>query len=508
MPRTLHLIPDTNVFMQCRQLHELPWGNAFPEWDTIVIVLVAPVIREVDRQKGGQGRLAKRARIANSLIGRLIDVQTVPLSTEGKSPSVIMISNQELRPDPALQGDLDYAQVDDAIVGIVASFRKSHVGAEVALLSHDNGPLMSARRIGVPLYRVPLDWLLPAESDEDQKRLKSLEAEINRLKRTEPICSIEPQGEPWEFVIERFQALDEEKIQTLMARLRERFPPRNDFGSRESATRGPTSRLGGLHAFYGREEFVPASDEEIVRYLQEQYPDWLSRCETCFRELHNELKNRQALPRIEINLLNEGSRPADSVRVVFSLRGGGLLLKLPEDDDEPQGFDVSEDMRVEIETGKLRIGLPRPPAAPIGYWKRTNARDVIGTIAHAARLSAMARPLPYLTAPSALPSPRESDAFYWKPGSRPTHPRPATELTCEQWRHRAEPESFEFEIVPPLDLKDSEGALHVEIHASNLTDPVKKAIPIVMSFRIGDTMGEAEALIELLNQPNGLTRTA
>jgi len=496
--KTLHLIPDTNVFMQCRHLHELPWSTAFPEWDAIVVVLVAPVIREIDRQKGGQGRLAKRARIANSLIGRLIDSPEVELSGEGERPTVTLVAMPELRPDPSLQDDLDYTQADDSIVGIVSAFLNAQEGRQVALLSNDNGPLMSARRTNVPFYRVPSDWLLPAEGDEDQKRLRALEGEVKRLKSAEPMCVIRPHGEPWEFSAERFQPLTEEQIQSLMATLKERFPAATDFGSREKAERRPRLGLSGLYALYGREEFVPASDDEIALYQREQYPEWLSRCEICFRELHHQLHNTQELPRIEVDLLNEGSRPAEGVRVGFYLRGGDLLLKLPQKDDVSESLDGDGKLSGEIEIGSPRIGLPRPPPAPTGHWKRTSASGLMGAMEQAARLSSIVRPLTPLINPPAFPSPREPDAFYWKTGSRPAHPRPETELTCEQWRHRAEPESFEFEIISPLDRSDCVGALHVEIHASNLTDPIKKAIQIRVSVRIGSTWEKAVELIEQL----------
>lgn len=494
--KTLHLIPDTNVFMQCRHLHELPWSTAFPEWDAIVIVLVAPVIREIDRQKGGQGRLAKRARTANSLIGRLIDSPDVELSDNGGRPTVTLVAVPELRPDSSLQDDLDYTQADDSIVGIVSAFLNAQEGRPVALLSNDNGPLMSARRVGVPFHRVPSDWLLPAEGDEDQKRLRALEGEVKRLKNAEPMCVIQPQGEPWEFGAERFQPLTEEKIQSLMTTIKERFPAATDFGSREKAEHRPGHGLGGIYALYGREEFVPASDEEITLYQTEQYPDWLSRCETCFRELHHQLHDAQELPRIEVDLLNEGSRPAEGVRVVFYLRGGGLLLKLPQEDDMSESPDGDGDLSGEIEIGSPRIALPRPPSAPTGHWKRTRVSGLMGAMEQAARLSSMVRPLTPLINPPAFPTPREPDAFYWKTGARPAHPRPGTELTCEQWRHRADPESFEFEIISPLDSDNCVGALHVEIHASNLTDPIKKAIPIRVSVRIGSTWEKATELIE------------
>ncbi|PZP21417.1 PIN domain-containing protein [Pseudomonas kuykendallii] len=496
--KTLHLIPDTNVFMQCRHLHELPWSTAFPEWDAIVVVLVAPVIREIDRQKGGQGRLAKRARTANSLIGRLIDSSAVELSGDGEQPIVTLVAMPELRPNPSLQDDLDYTQADDSIVGIVSAFLNAQEGRQVALLSNDNGPLMSARRVSVPFHRVPSDWLLPAEGDEDQKRLRALEGEVKRLKSAEPMCVIQPHGEPWEFGAERFQPLTEEQIQSLMAMVKERFTAATDFGSREKAEHRPGLGLSGIYALYGREEFVPASDDEIALYQKEQYPDWLSRCETCFRELHYQLQNAQELPRIEVDLLNEGSRPAEGVRVVFYLRGGGLLLKLPQEDDVSESSDGYGKLSGEIEIGSPRIALPRPPSAPTGHWKRTSVSSLMGAMEQAARLSSLARPLTPLINPPVFPTPREPDAFYWKTGSRPEYPRPGTELTCEQWRHRAEPESFEFEIISALDRDDCIGALHVEIHASNLTDPIKKAIPIRVSVRIGSTWEKATELIEQL----------
>lgn len=496
--KTLHLIPDTNVFMQCRHLHELPWSTAFPEWDAIVVVLVAPVIREIDRQKGGQGRLAKRARATNSLIGRLIDSPHVELSGEGERPTVTLVAMPELRPNPSLQDDLDYTQADDSIVGIISAFLNAQEGRTVALLSNDNGPLMSARRVGVPFHRVPSDWLLPAEGGEDQKRLRALEGEVKRLKSAEPMCVIQPHEEPWEFGAERFQPLTEEQIQSLMTTIKERFPAITDFGSREKAERRPGLGLSGIYTLYGRDEFVPASVEEITLYQNEQYPDWLSRCETCFRELHHQLHNAQELPRIEVDLLNEGSRPAEGVRIVFYLRGGGLLLKLPQEDDASEILDGERNLSGEIETVSRRIALPRRPSVPTGHWKRASVSSLMGAMGRAEILSSMVRPLTPLINPPAFPTPREPDAFYWKTGSHPEHPRPGTELTCEQWRHRAEPKSFEFEIISPLDRDDCVGALHVEIHASNLTDPIKKAIPIRVSARIGNTWEKATELIEQL----------
>jgi len=509
MSKRIYLIPDTNVLMQCRNLIELPWKDEFPEFESIVVVLVTPVMREVDRHKGGQGRLAKRARVINSLIGELLETPMVDLSKKDCLPSVKMISEDKFRPDPELQPSLDYAQADDAIVGTVSAIGKAYVGERVELLSNDNGVLLSARRMGVPFHRVPPDWLLPAESDEDQKKFKALEGEVKRLRSSEPVCVIESKGLPWIFNVESFGPLSDPQIQKLLQALQQQFPEETNFGPRGSSTRSAAPGLHGIFAHFGQEEFVPATDSEILYYQQESYPQWVTNCADYLRVLHHKLEQHLPAPRILVNLLNEGARPAEDVRVVFYMRGSGLLIKLPDKEEESTTVDLGNDAQVEVGVRNSRLVLPRPPAAPKGHWKKVKT---FGAMERIASLSEMARSFEPLVSPTyrfpppILPMTRETDAFYWKVGTRPVHPRHSTELTCQQWRHRSTPQSFEFEVVRFGDTTSRKGAFHVEIHAANLTDPVTKVLPIEIIAKAGDTWAEAEALIELLSQPSGLFR--
>src|SRR3546814_10011958 len=49
---------------------------------------------EIDRQKGGAGRLAKRSRTANTLIRRLLDEDSVAIKTKKKGPVVVVESGK------------------------------------------------------------------------------------------------------------------------------------------------------------------------------------------------------------------------------------------------------------------------------------------------------------------------------------------------------------------------------------------------------------------------------
>src|SRR3546814_2588063 len=88
MRKALYVFPDTNVFVQCQSLEELAWSD-LGTFDLIVLLLSSPVIGEIDRQKGGAGRLAKRARTANTLIRRLLDEDSVAIKTKKKGPVVV-----------------------------------------------------------------------------------------------------------------------------------------------------------------------------------------------------------------------------------------------------------------------------------------------------------------------------------------------------------------------------------------------------------------------------------
>src|SRR3546814_8961160 len=76
MRKALYVFPDTNVFVQCQSLEELAWSD-LGTFDLIVLLLSSPVIGEIDRQKGGAGRLAKRARTANRSEENTYELQSI-----------------------------------------------------------------------------------------------------------------------------------------------------------------------------------------------------------------------------------------------------------------------------------------------------------------------------------------------------------------------------------------------------------------------------------------------
>ena len=90
----LYFFPDTNFFIQCRPFGELDWGR-WSDFDEVHLILTRPVRSEIDQHKyRGSDRLAKRARLASSLLREMtfgVTFQRPPdcsrVETLGEAPS-------------------------------------------------------------------------------------------------------------------------------------------------------------------------------------------------------------------------------------------------------------------------------------------------------------------------------------------------------------------------------------------------------------------------------------
>ena len=84
----LVLFPDTNLFVQCRALAELPWRH-LGDYDEVRLILSRPTLDEIDaHKKGGNGRLASRARSVNSMIRPLALGQQQAITIRSDRPTV------------------------------------------------------------------------------------------------------------------------------------------------------------------------------------------------------------------------------------------------------------------------------------------------------------------------------------------------------------------------------------------------------------------------------------
>jgi hypothetical protein len=105
-------------------------------------------------------------------------------------PRVKLFVRTDIRPSDSLAEMLNYDEPDDQLVGTVHSYILQNQGCDARVLTHDSGPMASAKMVGVLADVIPDEWVLPPEKSESDKRIKSLEAEVAHLKQAEPAFEI------------------------------------------------------------------------------------------------------------------------------------------------------------------------------------------------------------------------------------------------------------------------------------------------------------------------------
>ncbi len=409
------LIPDTNVFIQCKLLHELPWQEEFSGFDTVTLAVTRPLQKEIDRQKNrGNDRVGRRARKTAAMFKDMIVTNSKHVIRE-EHPRVVLAMRADIKPEDGQRPELDMTDRDDQIIACGCVLASQDPDRDVRLLTHDSGPMATAQLVGLPIYPVPDHWLAPPEPSASEKKLRVLEAEVNRLKQDEPIVTIhclDAHGnQVSRLTLEQRinRPLGSAVVDTLIRTISERHPLASDFGSREPRRRAMRHGAFSLPGF--DEDFIPATDEQIETYRSETYPNWLEACCTYLATLHTTMNALAHAPLFQFALSNTGIRPAKSVLVEFTANGGIEIMPPPrKNDDDPE---------------PKPIALPAVPAVPSGRWVSSHMRSMAG-IQRLFEMQQASTDLKSLRSPMIsaldLQRPRRlDDEFYYKP-NRPQLP--------------------------------------------------------------------------------------
>lgn len=187
------------------------------------------------------------------------------------------------RPDPMLDQQLDYEQVDDLIVGTVAMFARINSECDVRLLAHDMGPM----------------------------------------------------GE-----LVRYSPLSDDEVSSLVAHLKTALP-------RKSVTVDPptidtlVTKIGP--AAFGR-TYIPVTAKDIARY-EHDYDRWLTGCADAFPAWHEVANWRAEPPGFRFQAQNVGTRPAKDALITIRAEGTVRVMRWPKGGAKPirnrKDLDVS-----------------------------------------------------------------------------------------------------------------------------------------------------------------------
>jgi hypothetical protein len=488
--RILYLFPDTNLFIQCLPLQQIYW-TLWSDFDEVHLLVSRPVQREIDHQKNrGNDRVGQRARKTYQMFRNIATGEEGYTLIRETGPRVELHLEALSNPSSELGDQLDYGKPDDEIVGCCHRYSHEHAGSDVRLLTHDAGPIMTARSLGVPFEPIPESWILPAENSHMERENARLKEEVNRLKQAEPeftIRCVDAAGqevETLECECQVFEPLGQSDLSELLGKLKDLWPICEDFGPLEEKKPSEFTSSTQALRFALSPYFVPASQRDIARYRDRDYPEWLSDCLGIFSQLHAALQQQAARPTLRFPAANVGTRPGTDALVDIAAKGN---------------FKVSPPW-AEIANRPLAAKRPRsrlssPPQPPQGR-RETFQSMFVGRGGMTPWSGPSIRPDLLL---DSMEYRRDPNRFYYKP-ERPESPVSSFSLECQQWRHGTDDEYFDIELWFGSADKTVTGIVECVIHAENLSAPIKKVVRINVKTTRGDTRGYAATLIDNLSR--------
>jgi PIN domain len=470
----IHLIlfPDTNVFLQCRALHELPWGDC-GKVDEIELLIGAPVQDEIDRLKGdGNSRRSRRARETNSLFRSALASPDESLALRQSAPKVILRFPPPLPPQRESAETLDLTRPDDQLLDEVMHFRRVEPSAQI--LSGDTGMMLRARRLGIPLIAVPDSWLLPPEKDERDRKIRALEDQVAALRAAEAELALSltnENGNALEAIsgpLPQYPDLTESETAQLIEAIQRCHPQVKTFGS--APTNPPASpQLEGFQRLFEKMSAWQAPSGDQISQYQREYAEWVKRAQMRLEQFGSFLNIRHRLRRVRVSLANNSSRPADEVLLEIRVHGSVTLLA-------SVGDDVP-DLIAQAEGLPLEVLLSRPPIPPRGeHLYERLARNAEFGFGHGDISSQLRRMMPDYSGVRSRFETRDRHRFY----RREENDKPVTgaSFTCEEFRHQRAPEVFSLWIIVPTQSQSAKATLHIRASARNLTTPVDLYVPI------------------------------
>lgn len=500
----LHLFPDTNVFIECRPLDQLDW-SVLGEFDEIRLIVCRAVVSEIDDQKTyhPRARVRKRAQVTYSEFAKLAKSDGPEhWIVRQANPTVKLLLQPAARPSGELSDVLNYTKPDDEIVGYLHAYTQQHREADVRLLTHDAGPMMTAKSLGLTAIDVAADWLLAPEHSDTERENAQLKAELMKLRKTQPqfnIACLDEHGNATRNLAlsqANYPPLTDDEIDDLIARLRLQHPISARFGSRESATR----KMPGLAGMLDLEQIYHPVLDETIREYKREYANWLQQCSHKLSRMHETLQESVRQPTCWFSIQNVGTKPGESALVEF-IAHGDILTCPPQ--WQPEGeAEMSERDR------QANLTLNPPPKAPQGVWT-PNVASLAAIVAKAQTvhdvLTASSDNFPFAARDVLLPpdaSGRDPNTFYYKSGWSSV-PGTSFQLTCEQWRHGRDAEDFDVEVHGEPKNDEFSGTIECVVHCSNLATPIRSFVNITVAVTTGDTKAHANEMIDQLRRSAG-----
>ena len=402
-------------------------------------MVCSEVLSEIDKLKGdGNNRRSKRARKASQLFRSAINATNEELEISRSNPKVVLTFPNFTKINWSAFPELDPSYSDHRY--IAESMIHSNQGEKTLIVTHDTGPILKAKRLGVDYYEVPETWLLDPETDERDKKILNLKNEIKEIQLNEPSIIVtlynadEKAIDRLELSIKHVEDFDENEIALLVEEF-QKLNPKKDF------------------PFDSRNEPSFKRNRREIDNYSEKYSNYLSELRSFYENFPKDIENDTRKNKVFVKLENNGRIPAKNLLVELEV-GGNLFLTNRDSEKKPE--------------------FPKPPEPP-----KLAVQDCLSEIN---RMSSYARTIPTIHSEFLLPNRHDPQGFYWK--DRLDFKINATgSLICDEFRHQTNHRTLLYILCPKHNNGNPEPYFNVTVSASNLPNPLRKSLPIMVNFQ-------------------------
>ena len=478
----LQLVVDTNLFHEFRRLEDLPWTE-LGEREEIVLIVSDPVQTELDEHKKSQrARIKRRALAWTKRFRKLTLTDQTDELVNASNPRVIIRLDDTL--PSKINGDvLDLTNADDRLVAIAVALFKVNPDQKIALFSDDLRPLRKARQVGLEAIEIPDTWRRKPELTIEDREIERLTNELVKLRKQEPKlalrCSLE---QPIKFVLPIYEALSDQQVSEFMKAIKTRYPMENNFERARNLQPLNRFEVSALKLLY--HEFCAASEADIERYEQEDYPNWLEQCRRYLTIAHDKLGIDAQRMALSFELTNQGTRPAKDLLITVKTSGAIRILPNEKQENADEGHKIEPS-----------FSLPAMPKAPQGKWETF---DLLGSMLDA-HYHNPDTPTPYVeqTLRDALEETRrDPNRFYYR--ERPVQPTASYSMKCKQFRHDERAKRFDLFVLPEVNSLSMDGKnamVELICGASNLSSPISKNVSVRLACEARSTYDHIQEIL-------------
>jgi hypothetical protein len=228
---------------------------------------------------------------------------------------------------------------DDQLMASMIAYQLDNAEDEILLVTSDAGLLLmaKAKRQRVGALQCPDHLKLSEQLDPEQVQLREMEAELNKLRNRLPKLDLEFESSDKRigFKLDSVAEITPTEIQQSIEEVKRKYPKREVLLPEQRA-----ENIGGLNLselLAAQNPLGTISQEDIVKY-NEALDKYYERYEKYLNDKRAFEMVQARLIRIDIQLVNTGTAPAEDIDISMHFPNGFTLLsagKIPEPPTKP-----------------------------------------------------------------------------------------------------------------------------------------------------------------------------